>query len=107
MAAERGRARRTASRSAVLPEPGEETIQVASMRVDALIAKVYGKSRGDCLELFRAGKVFVNGRLCEGNARPLKPEDVVNVRGFGKFRVCSEGRETRKGKLCLDVAVFR
>ena len=49
-------------------EPVTETVQVASMRVDALIAKVYGKSRGDCLELFRAGKVFVNGRLCEGNA---------------------------------------
>lgn len=46
-------------------EPLTQVIQVASPRVDAVISKVYNKSRSDCLELFRAGKVYVNGRLCE------------------------------------------
>ena len=88
-------------------EPREETVQVASLRVDAVIAKVYGKSRNDVLELFRTGKVFVNGRLCESNARPLKTDEVVNVRGFGKFRMSGEPKETRKGKLSIAVAVYR
>lgn len=88
-------------------EPAVETIHVASCRIDACIAKVYNKSRGDVIELFRGGKVFVNGRLCENNARTLKDGEVINVRGFGKFLYVGNPRETRKGKLCVDVAVYR
>ena len=88
-------------------EPENRAIQVSSVRVDAVIAKVYNKSRGDCLELFRTGKVFVNGRLCESNSRLLKAGETVNARGYGKFIYKGEPRETRKGKLCVEVAVYR
>lgn len=88
-------------------EPEICSVQVSSMRIDAVIAKVYHKSRNDCLELFRTGKVFANGRLCENNSRLLKAGDVVNARGYGKFVMSGEVRETKKGKLCVDVAVFR
>lgn len=88
-------------------EPQIHTIQVASLRVDGVISKVYNKSRSDCLELFRAGKVFVNGRLCENNSKILKSGEVVNARGYGKFVVSGEIRETRKGKLSLEVAIYR
>ncbi len=88
-------------------EPEKCTIQVASARVDAVIAKVYNKSRSDCLELFRTGKVFVDGRLCENNSRSLKPGEVVNARGYGKFIMSGEVRETRKGKLAVEIAVYR
>ena len=88
-------------------EPEHMTVQVASMRVDAVIAKVYNKSRENCLELFRTQKVYVDGRLCENNSRQLKPFETVNARGYGKFRVLGEARETRKGKLALEVAVYR
>lgn len=88
-------------------EPEQLTIQVASLRIDALLAKVYNKSRSDCLTLFRTGKVFVDGRLCENNARQLKEGETVNARGYGKFTVTAEGSLTRKGKLNVVVAVFR
>ncbi|MBE5882882.1 MAG: hypothetical protein E7291_00410 [Lachnospiraceae bacterium] len=88
-------------------EPQEKAIQISSIRADAVIAKVYNKSRGDCLELFRAGKVFINGRLCENNSRQLKAGEAVNVRGYGKFIYKGEPRETRKGKLSVEVAVYR
>lgn len=87
-------------------EPEIKTIQVSSARVDAVIAKVYNKSRGDCLELFRTGKVFINGRLCENNSRQLKQGETVNARGYGKFIFSGEPRETRKGKLAVEVQVF-
>lgn len=88
-------------------EPERVNIQVASNRLDAVIAKVYNKSRGDCLELFRGGRVFVNGKLCENNSRILKEQETVNVRGFGKFVMAGEPGETRKGKLSMTVDVFR
>lgn len=93
---------------AVPPEEPEIcSVQVSSLRVDAVIAKIYNKSRNECLELFRTGKVFINGRLCENNARILKAGDTVNARGYGKFVLSGELRETRKGKLSINAEVYR
>ena len=88
-------------------EPEIMSIQVQSLRVDAVLAKVYNMSREKSLELFRAGKVYVNGRLCENNSRLLKPGETVNARGFGKFSLTGEPRETRKGRLAMEAAVYR
>lgn len=99
----------TEDMEAVFPqeEPVPVQIQVQSTRIDAVLARVYHMSREKSLELFRAGKVYVDGRLCENNARLLKSNETVNARGYGKFRVLGEPRETRKGKLAVEVAVYR
>lgn len=88
-------------------EPSTVTVQVQSLRVDAVLAKVHNLSREKSLELFRAGKVYVNGRLCENNSRLLEPGETVNARGYGKFVLRGEARETRKGKLSIEAAVYR
>lgn len=88
-------------------DPESVNIQVQALRVDAVLAKVYGMSREKSLELFRAGKVYVDGRLCENNSRILKAGETVNARGFGKFILKGEARETRKGKLSVEAAVYR
>ena len=88
-------------------EPVPVSIQVQSLRVDAVLAKVYNMSREKSLDLFRAGKVYVDGRLCENNSRLLKPSETVNARGYGKFRILGEPRETRKGKRAVEVALYR
>lgn len=92
-----------------LPEekPEKQLLQVASLRVDVVVAKVYHQSRGDCLELFAAGKVFVNGRLCENNAKVLKDGDVINARGFGKFVLVAARGESKKGKRNVEVDIYR
>lgn len=88
-------------------EPVSVNIQVQALRADAVIARVYGMSRERSLELFRAGKIYVDGRLCENNSRILKAGETVNARGFGKFVLKGEARETRKGKLSVEAAVYR
>ena len=88
-------------------EPLLVGIQVSSLRVDAVLSKVYNMSREKSLELFRAGKVYVDGRLCENNSRQLKSGETVNARGYGKFTLTGEPRETRKGKLAVEAAVYR
>lgn len=87
--------------------PEQISIHASSLRVDGIIAKVHNISRNDALELFRTGMVFVNGRLCENNSKTLVPGDVINPRGYGKFQIVSEPSTTRKGKLLINVAVFR
>lgn len=88
-------------------EPEKVNIQVQSLRIDAVLSKVYNMSREKSLELFRAGRVYVNGRLCGNNSRLLKAGETVNARGFGKFSLIGEPRETRKGKLAVETAVYR
>ncbi|WP_300676565.1 YlmH/Sll1252 family protein [uncultured Acetatifactor sp.] len=88
-------------------EPLTVGIQVQSMRVDGVLAKVYNMSREKSLDLFRAGKVYVNGRLCENNSRQLETGETVNARGYGKFVLTGRPRETRKGKLAVEVAVYQ
>lgn len=88
-------------------EPETVRIQVQSLRVDAVLAKVYNMSREKSVELFRAGKVFVNGRLCENHSRGLKEGETVSVRGYGKFTLGGEPKETRKGKLSAEAYVYR
>ena len=84
----------------------ESTIQVASPRADAVIAKVYNISRKDTLPYFSEKKVSVNGHIIENNDKALAAGDSVSVRGFGKFNIVSEGGLSRKGKLNLVVEVF-
>ncbi len=88
-------------------KPVSVNIQVQSLRADAVLAKVYNLSREKSLELFRTGKVYVDGRLCENNSRQLKMGETMNARGYGKFILTGEPRETRKGRLSVEAAVYR
>ncbi len=88
-------------------EPEHMEVLLPSLRMDVCLAKVYNKSRGDILEYFRGKKVYVNGRLCENNSRLLKEKDVVNLRGFGKFVFTGTYYETKKGKLRVEIDIYR
>lgn len=87
-------------------EPEKISITVSSVRIDSIIAKIYHISRSESLDLFRAGRVFVNGVAMENNSYQLKKEDAVTVRGYGKFLYYGSVGETRKGKERVSVGVF-
>lgn len=84
-----------------------KNVTVSSERADVVIAALYHLSRAESLALFRAQKVFVNGRICENNSCFLKREDAVSVRGKGKFFYDGADRETKKGKLSVGVFVYQ
>lgn len=84
----------------------EKQIVVSSERIDGIISKVYNLSRSESLSMFVAGKVFVNGRMTENNSQKGASGDVINVRGYGKFRINTAPKETRKGKLSISVNIW-
>ena len=88
-------------------EPEEKTVLVSSLRLDGCIAKLYNISRTESLNLFQSGRVYVDGRLTENNSRQLKGGETVNVRGYGKFIFRGVKYETKKGKICLEMSVYR
>ncbi|HKM35693.1 MAG TPA: YlmH/Sll1252 family protein [Lachnospiraceae bacterium] len=90
-----------------IEKPVELEVVVGSLRVDACLAKTYNISRTESIALFSDRKVFVNGRLAENNSRNLKTGETVNVRGYGKFLFQGVKYETKKGKFCLSIALYR
>ncbi len=77
----------------------EKKIQIASERIDGVLAKVYKLTRSEAAELFRQKRIFVNGRLCENNSQMLKSGDVVSARGYGKFAYAGQQSISKKGKV--------
>lgn len=88
-------------------EPEHVEVLAESLRIDGCLSKLYHISRTESFTLFQSARVYVDGRLCENNSRQLKPGELVNVRGYGKFRFEGIKYETKKGKLCLMAEVFR
>lgn len=88
------------------PQFAEEEFVVSSNRCDTIVAKAYKLSRTQSVELFRAGKIFVNGRQYDRNSGILKAQDIVSVRGFGKFVFRGFLQETKKGRIRVGIARY-
>lgn len=88
------------------PAKEDKIIQVASERIDAVVARTYNLSRNASLELFMAGNVYLNGRQCTGNAVNLKEGDIVSVRGYGKFIFDEASGLSRKGKMNCRISLY-
>lgn len=79
---------------------------VASFRVDALTAMAFRLSRSKAADLIAGEKVFVNGKLMTSSSAVLKEGDIVSVRGMGRFRFCSQGNVTKKGRYFAEVNIY-
>ena len=78
-------------------------LPISSERIDAMIAKLYKMSRGDAAALIKGRKVYVNGVLCESNSYSPKEEDMISVRGFGRFKSLGVVNTTKKGNSVVRV----
>ncbi|NLM83085.1 MAG: hypothetical protein GX189_00030 [Clostridiales bacterium] len=87
-------------------EPEEICVNVASERLDALVAAVWRLSRAESQELFYRQKVFVNGRAAENPSAAPQVGDIVSVRGFGRFLYRGVSGLSRKGRLFVTVGVY-
>lgn len=72
---------------------------VSSVRLDALLSLAFSTSRSKLTGLIEAGKVFVNGRLTTSNGCQIKEQDVISVRGMGKFKYIERLSITKKNRI--------
>ncbi len=82
-------------------------LNVASLRLDAVIGEIYKLSRSQAQLAIRERRVFVNGRLTENNSYTVKPDDVITVRGFGRFIFGDMIRSTKKGRLFITALLYQ
>lgn len=94
-----------------LPQTDEKSIEpqslvVAAERLDAVISAVYRLSREDAKQHVERGLVYINSRLVLKPAASLKENDIVSVRGSGRFKFLGIERETKKGRLRVSVIKY-
>lgn len=77
----------------------EITINIPSMRLDALISKFTNLSREKAQNIIKSGDVRVDFEICKNNSKLIEAESVIAVRGYGKFFVSGIISETKKQRL--------
>lgn len=89
-----------------LPQPRQRTINVASLRVDAVLAAALHVSRGEASALVTSGKVMVSHLEVDNPSFLMEEGDSLTVRGVGKFRLQQIGGESKKGRLFLTLLQY-
>ena len=84
----------------------EKIINIASNRLDSIVSSVYNISRAKANLLIDADKVFINSKLINTHSHVLKPEDIVSVRGLGRFIYSDIEKISKKGRLVVKIRQY-
>ena len=92
----------------IIPEEKVSYIRdtVASMRLDAITAAMFRLPRAKAADFVRAGKVFVNQRLCERVDKEIVVHDRITLRGTGRGEVDGILGESKKGRIMVSFKRF-
>jgi RNA-binding protein YlmH len=78
-------------------------IIASSMRLDAIISEAYNLSRSDSQKLIQSNLVKVNFKEETRTSKNIIENDLISVRGKGRFRVSSIDGLTKKERIKLKV----
>ena len=88
------------------PKTEKISIIIPSMRIDSIVSDIVKTSRAKALELIKEERVFVNHQLIEKGAKEVKQDDIITVRGKGRFKVGSVLSSTKKGNLVVEIEKY-
>lgn len=79
---------------------------VTSNRLDNLLACIFKLSRSQSQQLLKAEKVFINGKSIQNPSYKVKPEEIVSLRGYGRFLFLEEYGTTNKGRVKIKYKLY-
>ena len=77
-------------------------IVVSSPRLDGVVKAITGQSRETCAEMVRAGLVELSYSVTDNVSAEVRADDIVSVRGYGKYLVGKVTGETKSGRLKIE-----
>lgn len=80
---------------------------VSSLRCDAVIASALNTARSKAAELVERGLVNLNYEQAKSVSSPIKDGDVISARGYGKFKIQTDGHLTKKGRIHINVCKYK
>lgn len=90
-----------------IDESQRESTTIASFRLDNVVANVYNIPRQHAKQLVQNGRVKVNFSPMNRSDFQLACDDIVSIRGYGRFRITKIGSKTRKDRYHIDFSVLR
>lgn len=82
-------------------------IIVHSLRLDNFVSELAKCSRTKAKEIIENSKVFINGKLEEKISKTVKENDVITIRGNGKFIFDNIENRTKKDNLILRIRKYK
>lgn len=79
---------------------------VTSNRLDSILACVFKLSRSQAQDFLRAEKVFINGKEIQNPSYEVKPEEIISLRGHGRFVFAGESGTTGKGRIRIKYKLY-
>lgn len=92
----------------IKPQEFEEfDIKVASNRVDAIVAEIAKTSRNKAEQYINDKKVSINYQEETKYTRTVKENDIIVIRGKGKFIIDKIGEKNQKGRLIIKIKKYK
>ncbi|MDO4963807.1 MAG: YlmH/Sll1252 family protein [bacterium] len=82
-------------------------IIVPSLRLDNFVAEIARTSRNRAEEIIKEGRVFINSNCEYKDAKKIREEDVITIRGKGKFIFDSIERKTGSQRLVINLKKYK
>lgn len=91
-----------------IEEPKTQIVKIIipSMRIDSIVSEIIRTSRAKALAIIKEERVFVNHELVVKGSKEVKENDIITVRGKGRFKIKEIISNTRKGNLVLEVEKY-
>lgn len=92
-----------------LPQHEFKTVSAvaASDRADAICAAALGVSRRESALLIKAGKVCINHKEALSVSQAVKENDLISVRGYGRFILEQKGNFTGSGRIHVNFKKYK
>lgn len=80
-------------------------VNVASLRLDAVIARCLNISRNKASEIITSNLVAINHLPCTNLTYKCQLQDIISIRKFGRLTILEQVKTTRKDRLVIRVGV--
>lgn len=84
----------------------ELKIIVSSLRLDNIVSELAKTSRTKAEEIVNSGRVFVNFENILKTSKNLKQNDIITIRGKGRFNIKEIVGNTKKGKIIVTIEKY-
>lgn len=82
-----------------------QTINVASMRLDAVVAKAINCGRSEAVELVNSGFVLINHKECLNISHTVKENDLLSIRKFGRVEILEIVGLSKKNRTIVKISL--
>lgn len=81
-------------------------IIITSLRLDNIVSEIAKTSRAKAEEIITSGKVFCNFENIMKTSKILKENDIITIRGKGRFVLKKIEGSTKKGKIVVNIEKY-